>query len=86
LRAASVLALILGMQTKECTFMVPVAAVLLDAVLLRSSWRTALKHALPLLLCLPLIPVLVVLVAWAQNGGVFSGAQRFTSRIPRICR
>lgn len=72
LRAASVLALILGMQTKECTFMVPVAAVLLDAVLLRSSWRTALKHALPLLLCLPLIPVLVVLVAWAQNGGVFS--------------
>lgn len=72
LRVGAVLALILGMQTKECTFTAPMIAMLLDGVLLRSPWRQAFKRALPLLLCLPIIPVLVVLVAWAQNGGVFS--------------
>lgn len=72
LRAGSVLALILGMQTKECTFTAPMIALLLDCVLLRSPWRQAFKRALPLLLCLPVIPVLVMLVAWAQNDGVWS--------------
>lgn len=72
LRVGSVLALVLGMQTKECTFTAPVVALLLDGMLVRTPWRIALKRALPLLLCMPIIPVLVVLVAWAQNGGVFS--------------
>jgi Tfp pilus assembly protein PilF len=72
LRAGSVLALILGMQTKECAFTAPMIALLLDCVLLRAPWRSALRRALPLLLCLPIIPALVMLVAWAQNDGVWS--------------
>lgn len=69
LRAASVAAVLLAMQTKECGFTVPFLAVLLDRLILGSAWRNAIARALPLLLCTPLIPILVVLTATAQNDG-----------------
>jgi Flp pilus assembly protein TadD len=67
LRASAVLVLLLGMLSKECTITAPVIAVLIDIGLLRTPWRAALKKGLPLLLCLPLIPLLLALVAWAQR-------------------
>jgi tetratricopeptide (TPR) repeat protein/uncharacterized protein YhhL (DUF1145 family) len=59
------------MQTKECSVAVPFMAVLIDWLVLRSGLRRALFRALPLLLCAPLIPVLVMLTATVQNGGSF---------------
>ena len=64
--------LLLGMLTKETTITAPIMAVLLDAVLLRTPFRMALKKALPLLLCLPVIPGHLLLTAWAQNPNGFS--------------
>ncbi len=71
LRAGAVLALLLAMQTKESSFTVPFMAVLLDWLVLGSRLRLAAFRALPLLLCAPLIPLLVILTATAQNGGAF---------------
>lgn len=69
-RALSVLVLLLGMQTNESTFTAPLVVVLLDVVLLRTPWCAALKGALPLLCCLPVIPVLVFAVSAAQKDGL----------------
>ncbi|MHB1080076.1 MAG: tetratricopeptide repeat protein [Prosthecobacter sp.] len=69
LRGMAVLAVLLAMQTKEDAFMIPLLAVLLDWVVLGSGLRTAALRALPLLLCMPLIPVLVFMTAAAQSGG-----------------
>jgi len=69
LRIGSVLALLLAMQTKECSVTIPFLAILLDWLVLRNSLRNAAWRSLPLLLCTPLIPVLVLLITTAQNGG-----------------
>jgi hypothetical protein len=69
LRGAAVLAVVLAMQTKESAFMVPLLAVLLDSLVMGTRLRAAALRALPLLLCMPLIPVLVLLTASAQHGG-----------------
>lgn len=66
-RGGAVLVTLLGMLTKECNFTVPVMAVALDWVVRGTPLRGTLKHALPMLLCMPLIPVQVLLVSWAQN-------------------
>lgn len=71
-RAASVVVLLMGMQTNESTFTVPFMAVMLDALLLRTPFKMALKKAVPLLLCLPVIPVLIFAVSWAQHQGTLS--------------
>ena len=77
LRSASVIALLLAMQTKECAFTIPILALLIDQFFLGSSFRSALKHSLPLLLCAPLIPILVILITIAQNHGSFSLGSAF---------
>ncbi len=69
LRSGAVVAVLLAMQTKEDGFFVPVLAVLLDWLVLGSRLRLAVTRALPLLLCMPVIPVLVLLTAAAQSGG-----------------
>ena len=71
-RAASVVSVLAGMLTKECVFTAPIVAVMLDGLVNRTPLRRAAWRALPLLLCLPLIPALVILTATAQNGGVFA--------------
>ena len=68
LRGGAVLAVLLAMQTKESACMIPLLAVLLDWLVLGTRLRPALFRALPLLLCLPLIPLLVLLTAVAQHG------------------
>ncbi|MDB6116834.1 MAG: hypothetical protein JWO08_615, partial [Verrucomicrobiaceae bacterium] len=74
-RAAAVVSLILGMLTKESTFTAPVVAVMLDWLVVRKPLLKSLKHAVPLLLCMPIIPSLVILAAWAQNGDGVTFAQ-----------
>lgn len=69
LRGGAVAAVLLAMQTKEDAFMIPLLAVLLDWLVLGTRLRAAAFRALPLLLCMPLIPVLVFMTAAAQNGG-----------------
>jgi hypothetical protein len=69
LRSGSVFALLLAMQTKECSVTIPFLAILVDWLVLRNSLRNAAWRSLPLLLCTPLIPVLVLLITTAQNGG-----------------
>lgn len=69
LRAGAVVATLLGMQTKEIAVTVPALAVVLDWLVFGTRLRSALYRALPLLLCLPLIPGLVILIHSAQSGG-----------------
>ncbi|OYW75347.1 MAG: hypothetical protein B7Z37_13640 [Verrucomicrobia bacterium 12-59-8] len=69
LRAGAVLAVLLAMQTKENAFMIPLLALLMDWLVMGTRLRAAALRALPLLLCMPLIPGLVFLTAAAQHGG-----------------
>ena len=71
LRGSAVVAVVLGMLSKECTFTAPIMAVVIDALVNGTRLRCALKRALPLLLCLPIIPVLVLLTSAAQHSGSF---------------
>lgn len=74
-RAASVLAALLGMQTKECVFTLPLMAVLVDRLAVGTALRLAIRRAVPLLLCMPLVPALVILTSWAQSDGNWSLAR-----------
>ncbi|MCB1278594.1 tetratricopeptide repeat protein [Prosthecobacter sp.] len=70
LRGGSVVAVLLAMQTKENGFMVPLLALMLDWLVRGTKLRPAVMRALPLLLCMPLIPILVFATAAAQQGGL----------------
>jgi uncharacterized protein HemY len=75
LRGAAVVAALAGMLTKEDAVMVPLLAVGLDWLVLGTRLRTALWRALPLLGTLPVVPVMVMAVSAAQNGGEWSLGQ-----------
>lgn len=79
--ATAVMFLILGMLTKESTFTAPFVAVMLDWLVKRRPLGQCIKAALPLLICLPIIPALVFLTAWAQHGDsvTFSNAVNVTN-------
>ena len=70
LRGGAVITLLIAMQTKEDAFMVPFLAVLIDWLVRGRGLKQACISALPLLLCAPLIPLLVVLTAAAHSGGL----------------
>lgn len=70
LRGSATVVLLLAMQTKEDSFFVPPLAVLIDWLVLGTLLRTALWRALPLLLCMPLIPGLILLTSAALHGGL----------------
>lgn len=70
-RAASVVAVLGGMLTKECVFTAPLMAVLLDRWVHDTPWRKAVKRGMPLLLCMPLIPALVIATSMARHSGNF---------------
>lgn len=74
---ASVLAVLAGMLSKECVFTAPLMAVLLDHLMLGTGLRAALRRAWPLLVCLPLIPVQVLMASAALHGDSFSLANAF---------
>jgi Tfp pilus assembly protein PilF len=77
LRAGSVVALLLAMQTKEYSVMIPILAICIDWLVLKTHLRSAMRRSLPLLLCTPLIPTLVLLISTAQNGGNFDLGNAF---------
>ncbi len=68
-RSGAVAGLLLGMLTKECLFTAPFMLVLLDWLVAGTLLKTAARRAWPLFLCLPLIPILIVLTSWAQRNG-----------------
>ena len=75
LKIGAVVCALLGMFTKECVVTLPVMAVMLDSLVRHTPWRQALRKAVPLLLCLPVVPVMVLAISWAQNGGALSLAK-----------
>jgi tetratricopeptide (TPR) repeat protein len=71
-QTGAVLAALAGMLTKEDVFTLPLLAVMIHLLVLRSGWRPALRHTMPLLLCLPVVPLMVMYCSAALNGGVWS--------------
>ena len=69
-QALSVLALLLAMLTKECSIVFPLLALGLDALVIGTPLRAALRRSLPLLLLLPLIPAQVMLASSTLNDGL----------------
>ncbi len=67
-RGGSVVAMLMAMQTKESSFMIPPMALLVDWLVYGSGLRCALRRSLPLLLCMPLIPTLVLATAACHHG------------------
>lgn len=68
LRGASVLLTLAGMLSKETGFVIPLLIILADSVCFGRPLRSAVRRAYPHLLCLPLIPALVIAVAFVQHG------------------
>jgi tetratricopeptide (TPR) repeat protein len=68
-RRWSIAALLVGMLTKEFIFTAPFMMVLLDWLVLGSPLRESGRRMIPWFLCLPLIPVLIVFTAAAQQDG-----------------
>jgi Tfp pilus assembly protein PilF len=67
-RAGSVVALVLGMFSKEEVFTAPLMMVFLDRVIMDRPWKAAFRRALPHLLCLPILPVLIMGLALSDRG------------------
>jgi hypothetical protein len=59
-QGVSVVALVLGMLTKEIVFTAPIMIVFLNLVILRKTIYKSLRSAFPQLCCLPIIPLLLV--------------------------
>lgn len=76
-RGSAVLSVLAGMLTKECVFTAPLMVVLLDWLVLGTRLRAAVVRAWPLLLCLPLIPVQVLMASAALHQGDFNLANAF---------
>lgn len=66
-RWASLVAMSLGMLTRESLFTAPVLIVLLEVTILGNNMKDALRRAAPHLMLLPLVPILVISVSAAQN-------------------
>lgn len=81
MRSGSVVSMLLAMQTKECSFTIPVMAVILDRIVITTPWRAALRRSVPLLLCMPLIPALVLMSSAAlhQNGIDFTAGMNIVN-------
>lgn len=71
-QAGAVVVTLAGMLTKEDVFTLPLLALMIHGLVLRSGWTMALRRALPLLLCLPVVPVMVLYCGAALNGGEWS--------------
>ncbi len=69
LATGSVIALLLGMLTKESVFMAPALALGLDWLVIGTRFWAATKRTLYLLLCMPLVPLMIIAVSAAQNEG-----------------
>lgn len=68
----SVITLLLGMLTKEIVFTAPIVLLCLETIILKTDLRSAIKRLLPHLLCLPIIPVLLLIVSANQHNSPLS--------------
>jgi len=68
-RWISVVGLVGGMLSKESLFTVPFMLVALDWLVMGIPLKVVWRRTLPYFLCLPIIPALILLTSWAQNGG-----------------
>lgn len=71
-QAGAVLTALAGMLTKEDVFTLPLLAVMIHVLVLRSGWMMALRRTMPLLLCLPVVPVMVLFCGAALRDGEWS--------------
>ena len=75
LRIGSVGVLLLAMLSHEGGFTAPILAVVLDWGFLGTRIGPAIRRAIPLICCMPLIPVLIISVSFLQQGDAASYAQ-----------
>lgn len=68
LRGASVLLTLAAMLSKETGFVIPLLIILADSLCFGRPFGRAIRRAFPLLVCMPLIPVMVMAVAFVQQG------------------
>lgn len=79
--AASVLCAVLAMKTKEHTFTLPFAAVLIEFVFFEGSFKKNFWSLVPLLCTLPIVPYTIFSSdLWGQS---FEGATRLETTLPR---
>lgn len=85
--AAGILSIVLGMFTKENTFIVPLAIVLMDMLLYSRTGderRKAVVHLLPFLATLAIIPLMIVSASSAAGGVKASMNAEVGSKIPTL--
>jgi hypothetical protein len=82
-RCFSVGGLLVGMFVKEFLFTAPFVMVLLDWLVLRTPVRDACRRAVPWLVCMPIIPVLIIVTSAAQNEGGASFAAALNVAAPQ---
>ncbi len=71
-RWTSVFVLVVGMLSKEDLFTVPFMLVALDWLVMGIPLKLVWRRTLPYFCCLPIIPALIGLTAWAQQSGTAS--------------
>ncbi|MBL9115023.1 MAG: tetratricopeptide repeat protein [Verrucomicrobiaceae bacterium] len=71
-RSVAVAMTVAAMLVNETAATLPLMLLLSEVLLLGKRWKAALRETWPLLLTLPLIPSLVLWLAWGKAGGVLS--------------
>ena len=69
LRIVTVVILLVGMLTKETLVMAPILILMIDWLLIGTSFKTSFWRASPMLICMLVVPLMVFYVSWAQNNG-----------------
>lgn len=83
----SVLALLLGMYTKEFLFTAPISMVLIEYILLRNSLSSSFRRHIPHLACMIVIPLLLFVLSYDLTGKSFSiGSATAISNINSVSR
>lgn len=69
-KLSALVSVVMGMLTKECTFMAPVMLLLIDKLIIGTQFREVWKRNWLFLLSLPVVPILVLLVSMTLNDGM----------------
>lgn len=82
--AGSIIALIMGLLTKEIVMTVPFALVMIDVILLRRPWRRTLLLLSPHIACMSLIPLRLLYIAEKVKGSSLDTANIIGSAYSRF--
>ena len=69
-KLAALVSVVMGMLTKECTFMAPIMLLLIDKLIIGTHFREVMKRNWLFLLSLPVVPIMVLLVSMTLNDGM----------------